>query len=152
MRKRSDAPIIVGFIGLTGSILGVFALVLAVTPMTSMLFVLVTLFFKALPIGYGLAALQLTTPAGFRARITALYILFNAMIGGGLGPTLIALVTDFVLKDEAMLGWSLVIVTLVCMTLSFIALLIYRPKFIRLLSEHSEADIKAQTDAKIITI
>jgi MFS family permease len=54
------------------------------------------------------AALQLSTPNTMRAQINALYLFTIAAVGGGLGPLLIALFTDFVAQSEAALRYVLV--------------------------------------------
>ncbi len=54
------------------------------------------------------AALQLSTPNEMRAQINALYLFTIAAVGGGLGPLLIALLTDFVAQSEASLRYVLV--------------------------------------------
>lgn len=53
--------------------------------------------------------LQLYTPSRLRGRITAAFLLVTNVIGLGLGPTLVALITDKVLGDESQLRWSLAI-------------------------------------------
>ncbi|MGZ3268599.1 MAG: MFS transporter [Croceibacterium sp.] len=59
------------------------------------------------------AALQNVTPNEFRGQISALYLFTIGVIGGGLGPLSVALFTDYVFHDEAMLRYSLVIVTVI---------------------------------------
>jgi MFS family permease len=54
------------------------------------------------------AALQLSTPNEMRAQMNALYLFTIAAIGGGLGPLLVALLTDFVAQNEAALRYVLV--------------------------------------------
>jgi len=54
------------------------------------------------------AALQLATPNAMRAQINALYLFTIAAVGGGMGPLLIALLTDFVAHSEAALRYVLV--------------------------------------------
>lgn len=54
------------------------------------------------------AALQVSTPNTMRAQINALYLFTIAAIGGGLGPLIIALFTDFVAHSEAGLRYVLV--------------------------------------------
>jgi len=58
-------------------------------------------------IGSQNAALVTVTPNEMRAQVTALYLVMYNVIGYGLGPTLIALMTDFVLGSEALLSWAL---------------------------------------------
>ncbi len=54
------------------------------------------------------AALQLATPNQMRAQMNALYLFTIAAVGGGLGPLLVALLTDFVAQSEASLRYVLV--------------------------------------------
>jgi hypothetical protein len=42
-----------------------------------------------------------------RAQVAALYFLLANLIGIGLGPTVVALLTDFVFADDAAIGQSL---------------------------------------------
>jgi len=59
------------------------------------------------------AALQLATPNQMRAQMNALYLFTIAAVGGGLGPLLVALLTDFVAQSEAALRYVLVAFRLV---------------------------------------
>jgi len=54
------------------------------------------------------AALQLSTPNEMRAQTNALYLFTIAAVGGGMGPLLVALLTDFVAQSEASLRYVLV--------------------------------------------
>lgn len=62
--------------------------------------------------GCGFAILPDIVPSEARGRIIALYQLVANLGGLGLGPTLVALVTDHVLRDEALLNWSMLLVAL----------------------------------------
>jgi MFS family permease len=53
------------------------------------------------------AALQIVTPNQMRGQITALFLFVFNVIGFGLGPTLVALFTDYVFKAESQVGFSL---------------------------------------------
>lgn len=53
------------------------------------------------------AAIQMVTPSEMRAQISAVYLFTISVIGNGLGPLVIALVTDFLLQDESMLRYSM---------------------------------------------
>jgi MFS family permease len=46
------------------------------------------------------AALQITTPNEMRSQVTALYFIVANAIAGSLGPTVVALLTDFVAHSE----------------------------------------------------
>jgi MFS family permease len=78
-----------------------------------------TLAFTLLLIGYpifqnfaagALASLQLVTPPQMRSRISALYVFALTGVGVSVGPLLVALVTDLVLRDEAKVGTAMAIV------------------------------------------
>lgn len=58
------------------------------------------------------AALQVILPNRMRGIITALYLLVFTLIGIGLGPTLIGLLTDYVIGDESKVRYSLVLLQL----------------------------------------
>jgi MFS family permease len=53
------------------------------------------------------SAIQLVTPGEIRAQISALYLFTISAIGMALGPLVVALATDFVLKNEGMLRYSM---------------------------------------------
>lgn len=61
--------------------------------------------------GAATAALQIVTPSHFRGRVSALFLFVYSLIGLGLGPTAVAVVSDFVLRDEARLGLAMAITT-----------------------------------------
>ena len=72
------------------------------------------LFFGSMPFGAGTAALPIIAPNRMRAQIVALYLLVANLFGYTLGPTSIALVTDYVLGDPALIrhAMSMVLPTL----------------------------------------
>ena len=53
------------------------------------------------------SALQVITPNGMRGQVTALYLLTMTAIGGGFGPTLIAILTQYLWGDELLLRYAL---------------------------------------------
>lgn len=56
---------------------------------------------------------QLVTPNHFRAQIAAITILVANLIGGGIGPTVVALITDYGFGYDMALHYSLSIVAIV---------------------------------------
>jgi len=68
----------------------------------------VAVFFFSMPTGCAAAALQEIMPSNMRAQATAVYLFVFNMIGLGLGPTAVAVVTDFVFADDMAVGHSLV--------------------------------------------
>jgi MFS family permease len=59
------------------------------------------------------AAIQQITPNEMRAQASACYLFVANLIGLGLGPTAVAMVTDYVFRDDAALRWSLLWVGIV---------------------------------------
>jgi MFS family permease len=53
------------------------------------------------------AALQVIVPNEMRGQVTALFLFLFTMIGMGIAPTAVALLTDYVYRDEAKLRYSL---------------------------------------------
>jgi MFS family permease len=60
--------------------------------------------------GVAPAALMEIAPARMRGQATALYAFMVNFIGLGFGPTTVALITDYVFRDDNMVGDSLLIV------------------------------------------
>jgi len=58
------------------------------------------------------AALQIITPNEMRGRVSALYLFVANVLGMGIGPTAIAVLTDLVFHNEAKLRYSLVVAAL----------------------------------------
>lgn len=53
------------------------------------------------------AALQVIVPNEMRGQVTALFLFLFSMIGLGIAPTVVALITDFVFRDESSLRYSI---------------------------------------------
>ena len=64
-------------------------------------------FFMAYPQGLPAAALQVITPNPLRAQMTAIYFFVGNLIASGLGPTIPALLNDYVFRDPAQLRYAL---------------------------------------------
>lgn len=67
-------------------------------------------FCSSFPLGAGSAALQEAVPNQMRAFSSAIYVLISNLVGLGLGPFLVGIITDQVFHDEKQVGSSLVIV------------------------------------------
>ncbi len=68
------------------------------------------------------AALQLITPNELRGQITAVYFFIANLVGLGLGPTAVALITDFGYQDPLALGYSIATLAAVAGPLSMVVL------------------------------
>lgn len=80
------------------------------------------IFFLAFPQGLPSAALQVVTPNPLRAQMTAIYFFIGNLIANGIGPTIPALLTDYLFKDPAMLRYAIAIVAGVAAPLSLVVL------------------------------
>jgi MFS family permease len=69
-----------------------------------------TIFVTSLPVGVAAAAIQEMMPNVMRGQASALYLFVINLIGLGLGPTAVALVTDYVFHNDNAVHYSLLIV------------------------------------------
>lgn len=113
LRYWTVAALLCGMLGL-----------LAFTAQTlTMFFIWAFLLQMLLPFtGVAAAMVQVATPERLRGRASALFILTFNLLGLGLGTPLVAAITDFVLHDDAKVGWS---IALVSVTLSPVAALLF---------------------------
>ena len=76
----------------------------------------------AAPFGVAPAAIQEMTPATMRGQASSLYLLVVNLIGLGIGPTAVALCTQYLFKRDDALHYSLALVSSVACTLAAILL------------------------------
>ena len=79
-------------------------------------------FTVAMPFGVAPAAIQEIMPNAMRGQASAIYLFTITLIGLGIGPTAVALVTDYVFMDDMAIRYSIFIVASV-ITLGAIILL-----------------------------
>lgn len=65
-----------------------------------------------------LASLQLLFPPRMRGSAVAITLVLNTVLGATLGPLAVAMVTERVLGDPALVGWSIALVCLPCLVLA----------------------------------
>jgi MFS family permease len=82
-------------------------------------------------------AINMVTPNQMRGQVAALYLLINNLIGLGLGPTLMPLVSDYLLDDPAKVYQAIAIVTAGCGTLAAVLYAWICPRYARLVKEAS---------------
>ena len=80
-----------------------------------LVFLAISTFFANFMMGLGPAAMQEIVPANMRGQFSALYLFIVNLIGLGLGPTLVALSTDYIFGSPADVGYSLLFVTGIAM-------------------------------------
>ena len=95
-----------------------------------------TVFFLSMPFGVAPAAIQEIMPNSMRGQASAIYLFVITLIGLGIGPTAVALVTDYVFGDDMALRYSLLIVTSIAVFSSIVLLSMslkpYRESVVRL--------------------
>jgi MFS family permease len=124
--RRSDGRLIVLAAAATLAAPCGLAMPLMENAQASLLLTAALIFFLTLAIGSGPATLQQVTPARMRGLQHALAVLAVNLIGLGLGPTIVALVTDHLLGDETRLGEALAIVLPMALATSCLAALVAR--------------------------
>jgi len=90
-------------------------------------------FIGSLPMPTNAAALQLVTPNRMRGVAASIYMFVVSLVGVAVPPTLIALLTDHVFHDTAMVGYSLGIVCFVASIFALIVLWVMLPAYSRAL-------------------
>ena len=121
-RGRSDANMRVGLYAALGALPMVVLFPLMDTAVAASLLMAPTVFFLSMPFGVAPAAIQEIMPNSMRGQASAIYLFVITLIGLGVGPTAVALVTDFVFADDAALRYSLLIVTTLAVLMSIILL------------------------------
>ncbi|OEY70912.1 hypothetical protein BI198_03005 [Rheinheimera salexigens] len=95
---------------------------------TTLVLTLITLlmFFSSFHGGMAVASLHTITPIQYRAQATAIYLFVINLIGLGLGPVLVAVLTDYVFQDPTAVGKSLSLVSFIIIPIAI--LLLWRTK------------------------
>ncbi|MFK7733245.1 MAG: MFS transporter [Pseudomonadales bacterium] len=106
-RGRKDAYSRVILLSAACMLPAMIALGYASTPFWGILCLSIATFFSAFQGGIAGGVLQLMTPNQMRSQVAALYFLVANLIGLGLGPTVVAAITDYVFADDAAIAQSL---------------------------------------------
>ena len=87
--------------------------------------------------------LQMSTPNRIRGQISAISLMINNLVGIGFGATTIALVTDYVFKDELAVGHSIAVVGVIACAISmcclFLALKPFKQRVSVVMDDDSES-------------
>ncbi len=121
-RGRSDANMRVGLYAAFGALPLVLLFPLMETAFWASLLLAPTVFCLSMPFGVAPAAIQEIMPNSMRGQASAIYLFVITLIGLGVGPTAVALVTDFVFADDSALRYSLLIVTTLAVLMSIVLL------------------------------
>lgn len=127
-RGYLDAPLRVAAFGFVGC--GVFGGLAPLMPTATAALALLApaLMLSNIPYACAGTSIQLVTPNRARAQVTALYITLITLVGLGVGPTVVGLMTDYVFENPADVRYSLAIVVSVPAPIMFTLLSIaWRP-------------------------
>jgi len=106
-----DAALRAFIFALIGGVAASCVAFMANTPTISVVGILFSIIFLHPVTTYGSSALQLFVPSNLRGRLSGVFVTVIYLMGMGLGPSAIAFVTRFLLKDESQLDNSLLIVS-----------------------------------------
>ena len=76
-------------------------------------------FFVSMPFGAAPAAIQEIVPNQMRGQVSAIYLFIVNLIGLGIGPTAVALITDYGFGNDLAVRWSILIVAVIACAAAF---------------------------------
>ncbi len=89
--------------------------------------------------GLPAASLQAIAPNRLRARVMALYLLFGNIIAFTVGPTGVALISDYWLRDPAKIGIAIGLLSAIVVPLGVLAIWFARRLFVETVATEAEA-------------
>lgn len=109
MQDKSDAALRMGICAaIVATIGGVYLMANSGTLAAALL--VPTVFALGMPFGAAPAAILAIVPNQMRGQTAAVYLFIVNLIGLGIGPTAVAVVTDYVFANDLALKWSMLIV------------------------------------------
>ncbi len=121
-RGHGSSQIRAGMIAAIAMSVSSVAAMLMPTAITTLAALALAMFFHGIPVSLAPAALQAVTPNQMRGQMVALFNLVVNVIGFGIGPTAVALITDYVFTDPTAVGWSLAMVAGIAGPIAFLVL------------------------------
>jgi MFS family permease len=115
-RGYADANMRVGLLAAVCGIPSGIAFPLVADANLAMVMVAISTVFLSMPFGVAPAAVQEMMPNDMRGQASALYLFIVNLVGLGIGPTAVALATDYVFKSDAAVGYSLLLVGFIAQT------------------------------------
>ena len=130
-RGRTDSKILVGLLAVVVWLpFGVFLPFASTGARAFALWIPMT-FAAAMPWGAAAAAIQEAVPNQMRGQAAAIFLFVINLVGLGLGPQILPLVTDYVFRDGMQIHLSLLTVTVTAEAGAFALLLLALPRFRR---------------------
>ncbi|HXG27477.1 MAG TPA: MFS transporter [Nevskiales bacterium] len=109
-RGHEDANMRVGLLAAVCGIPSGIAFPLVPDANLAVAMVAISTVFLSMPFGVAPAAVQEMMPNDMRGQASAVYLFVVNLIGLGVGPTAVALATDYVFRNDAAVGYSLLLV------------------------------------------
>ncbi len=123
---KLDANILIGLLAIAIALPSGITATFMTAPEPALALFGVFLFGCAMPWGSAVAALHEITPNQMRGQISAIHLFCLSLIGTGVGPTLVALFTDRLFKNDAALGSSIALTIAIAAPISALLLLMAR--------------------------
>jgi MFS family permease len=123
-RRYSDGYVRVCLFGFFFMTIGYTSFALMPTPGLAVAMLIPASFGAAAPTAAGAAAIIAIAPPNMRAQITALYYFTLNLVGLFVGPTAVALMTDYYFEAEDQLRYSLAVVAFVAAAIGTVLLLV----------------------------
>jgi MFS family permease len=121
-KGRHDAPVFIAMIGAAMAVPAILLMPMMPNGFWTMVMIAPSTFGLSMTTAAGAVAVVVVTPNQIRGQTIAIYTLIISLFGLILGPTGVAVITDYVFKDENMVHWSLGLVGVVSAICSAILL------------------------------
>jgi MFS family permease len=122
----AHASLRVGVVSCVGMAVASTGMVFGGSPVVSVISLTLGAMFSFTLIGVGAMSLQETAPAPMLGQVAALFAGVLNIIGAGLGPVAVGVITDYVLRDPSAIGTAIFVT---CVSASVIGLLVFRSGF-----------------------
>lgn len=136
-RGRVDAPMIVGLMGSIGAFIFVSTAPIVDDWRLSVLLTCGLFFALTFPTPLGPAGIQMISPPGIRAQVTAAYVIVTGLLGMAIGSITIGALTDYVFREKSAVGWSISLFGMIICPLMALSFQLLRKRFIGM-SEKSD--------------
>ena len=144
-KGKLDAKLRVSIYAGAGTLIFGFMAPLMPTAPLALLFLAPTIVSIGIPVGLAPAACNFITPNQLRGQVIALYLFAVNLLGLGVGPTAVAVITDYGFGDPAKVRYSLAIFAIVISSLAILSLVwglgAYRTRA-RAMQSSVEGDLK----------
>lgn len=105
-KGRADASMRAGLVGAIGLVPSIAVFSFAPNAAAAAPLIAIAFFFASFPLATSAAAMQIASPPDMRAQISALFLFCNSIFGLAIGGAIIAMTTDYVFRDDNMVGAS----------------------------------------------